>query len=91
MRGRRLGYLTLDDPDAKRLVEIDTVQCVHCSAAIKQHNADGTRITTIATCGNCGHGQICAVCDRVGRCTPLEKRIQEMEARGRLLAAMERG
>lgn len=82
------GYLTLDDPDAKRIVEIDTVQCCHCSAAIKQHNADGSRIAVIATCGNCGHRQVCANCDRVGRCTPLEKRIAEMEARGRLFAAV---
>lgn len=88
---RRLGYLTLADPDAKRVVEIDTACCAHCSAAIKQHKPDGSRITSIATCGNCGHAQICDACHRVGRCTPLEKALAESEACGQLFRAMESG
>lgn len=88
MKRRSLGYLTLNDPDAKRVVEIDTVSCAHCSAAIKQHKPDGSRISSIATCGNCGHAQICDACDRIGRCIPLEKALAETEARGRLFKAM---
>ncbi len=84
----RLGYLTLDDPDAKRVVEIDTACCAHCSAVVKLHRPEGTRVDSVATCGNCGHRVICDACDRIGRCTPLEKKLAEMEARGRLLAAV---
>jgi hypothetical protein len=86
---QRRGYLTITDPAAARLVEIDTVACSHCGALIPQQNADGTRITSIAMCHNCGPRQVCEACDRDGRCTPLMRRIEEIERRDAFLRAVE--
>jgi len=84
-RGR--GYLTITDPAAARAVEIDTQNCAHCQRVIKQHNADGTRKTSIGMCLMCGPAQICDACERDGKCTPFERKLEQIEARGRLLAA----
>ena len=75
--------------------EFDTVTCQHCNWVVLVK--PGTAATTYlipqmvgppkeepgAMCRVC-MGAVCLRCDRDGRCTPLMKRIEQMEARGRL-------
>jgi hypothetical protein len=86
---QRRGYLTITDPAARHTVEADTVGCAHCGAIIRLHHDDGTRVTSIAMCSQCGPKPVCDACDRDGRCTPLLRRIEELERRDAFLRAVE--
>lgn len=94
------GYATLFEPDVKSRDrwERDTCQCKHCGAVIYLKPGFGITIFLVqdrqrrwtekpgAFCRLC-MGPICLRCDTHGRCTPLERKLEQSEARDRLRRA----
>lgn len=90
------GYTTITFPDAPT-VERDAITCGHCSRIVLVK--PGTVSTVYlqprlgapdleepgAFCSRCMRA-ICLPCHGHGRCLPIERQIEEMEARGRMLA-----
>lgn len=83
--------------------EYDTISCGHCNKIVHVKSGTGSTVYLIpqlilgqpqwkeemgAMCGCCMRA-VCLPCHHVGTCTPLEKRIEQWEARGRFLAALE--
>lgn len=84
---RPQGQLTRYDPDGKTY-ERDTFTCTHCnSVVIVEPRQDPA--TMGGFCQMC-MGHVCMPCAGQG-CTPFEKKLDAIERRGRLLAAVERG
>jgi hypothetical protein len=95
---RPQGYATFSSPDAP-VVERDTAVCGHCNRIV--FVKPGTALTTYlipqlngpdkeapgAMCRQCMR-QVCLPCHAQGRCTPLERRLERMEARGRFLKSV---
>ena len=92
---RPQGYSTVVSPDAP-VVERDTITCGHCQRVVfvKPNTAATTylipgthpdhpwREEPGACCRVCMRS-ICLTCCDVGRCTPFERQIEQMEARQR--------
>ncbi len=95
---RPQGYATFVSPDAP-IVERDSATCGHCNRIV--FVKPGTALTVYlipqfmapdkeesgAMCRQCMR-HVCLACHAKGRCTPLERRIEQMEAKGRMLKAM---
>jgi hypothetical protein len=81
---RSRGYAITVDPDGPT-VEQDSLTCVHCNSVFflmpRQDPSDAGGF-----CRLC-YGYICSKCADSGECTPFEKKLEQMEARGRLLKA----
>jgi hypothetical protein len=81
------------------MIERDSVSCGHCNRLI--FVKPGTAFTVYlfpqlvgpdkeemgASCRVCMR-HVCLTCNTVGTCTPLERRIEQMEARGRMLRSL---
>lgn len=82
---RRAGYGTLTA--ARGLIyESDTATCAHCNYVWVVRSSKGTDADPGGWCAMCS-ALICKNC--AGKsCTPFERRLEAMEARGRMLAAM---
>lgn len=94
---RPQGYVQVVGGVSER--EFDTVTCGHCNQIVLVK--PGTALTTYllphavgphteepgACCRVCMRA-VCLTCHADGRCTPLERRIEQMEARGRFLSAV---
>ena len=79
------GYVTIVDPSGDRPTrELDTLQCGHCGAHVPvQPGQDPSSLGGF--CRQCmRHTCQKATCNT--RCVPLERAIEQMEARGRFLA-----
>lgn len=70
------GYTVLDDPE-KRIIEEDTLQCVHCGMHWQVKPGSGN---VRGFCGGC-NGPICGA--KCLECVPIERGLENMEA-GRL-------
>lgn len=74
---QHLGYATLTMPE--RTIEADTFTCAHCQRIVhidkKKQN--------FGACLMCGHKFICLGCEALGKCTPFEKQLEQMERRDR--------
>lgn len=91
------GYLVVTDPHAP-LRERDTLACRHCQRVIEVKPGTAATVYLIpdargayheesgAFCRNC-MGPVCLPCDVDGRCLPFERRLEQMEARDRLVRA----
>jgi hypothetical protein len=79
------GYLIISSPGG-RPVEADTISCAHCQRVVVMP-ANTTDVPDGGWCLQC-HRALCGPCADLGTCTPFEKKLLEMEARGKLLAAM---
>lgn len=91
---RPQGQITVTGEDT--LLERDTLSCGHCTAIVMVK--PGTFATTYylpnligpptevpgAMCRVCMR-PVCLTCHGEGRCLPFERRIEQMEARGRML------
>jgi hypothetical protein len=72
--------------DSGRADAQKTFTCAHCNCV--------TVVPFKAKPDECGgfcmleHKPVCGPCHKVGTCTPFEKKLEAMEARGRLLAAI---
>ena len=89
------GYATWTFADAP-LIERDTARCGHCGCQI--FIKPGTALTVYlfpqltgpdkeepgAGCRVCMSRTICLPCHANGVCVPLERKIEQMEARGRM-------
>jgi hypothetical protein len=90
------GYAVIFEPDVKPKDrwERDTCQCKHCDHVI--YLKPGFGITKYLIQHADGHwteedgafcricmGPVCLRCDKIGRCIPLEKKIEAQEARDR--------
>ena len=73
---RPAGYAVITDPE-KKIVEEDTVQCVHCGMHWQVRPGSGN---VRGFCGKC-NGPICGA--RCLECVPIERGLENMEA-GRL-------
>lgn len=78
------GYLLVTGPDGK--VEHDTFTCAHCQRVVL------VKVKAPASdcggwCGRCAKC-ICPSCAAKPGCTPFEKKLERIEARARLLAAV---
>lgn len=83
------GYFICVDPDPRKgnaaTIEHDTFTCQHCSRIVRV-KAMCPPEDMGGRCMNCGEGLgglICKECARLGNCVPLEKAIEQMEARDR--------
>ena len=88
---RHQGYVTIVDPD-RPLFERDTTSCGHCQRVIFLKPGSGVTVYLIphrdgrwteesgAFCRVCMR-PVCLVCHDKGTCTPIEKQLEQMEAR----------
>lgn len=83
---RAQGYAMIVGPE--RTAEADTITCAHCQRVVFLHNQDGTKKADVAVrCGMCDR-LMCVPCAEKARCEPFEKKLEAIERRGRLIAAM---
>lgn len=75
------GAALLTTPDG-RTVEMSTITCAHCNSVHRLVDQLGRKLDPGGFCMQCFQ-PICRGCADDGRCTPFEKRLQQMEARGR--------
>ena len=75
------GYSIITDPDLASPIEHDTFTCVHCNRVVfVKPRCDPADMGGRCACCD---GLICKHCVGKG-CDPLEKKIERMEAAGRL-------
>jgi hypothetical protein len=91
------GYVTIVLPEA--LVERDTITCGHCNQIVLVKPGTASTVYLFpqlegpdkeeagACCRQCMRS-VCLRCHREGICLPMLKRIEQMEARGRLLRSV---
>lgn len=80
-------------------IEHDTITCGHCNQIVLVKPGSASTVYVLpqmdappkeepgAMCRQCMR-PVCLTCHAHGRCLPLELRIEQMEARGRLLKAV---
>ena len=86
---RPQGYAVITDPgdanNAPSVKEFDTITCVHCNAVFfikpKQPLEEVGGFCTLC------NRQICKKCTDLGGCDHFEKKLERMEAAGRLVEA----
>lgn len=94
------GYGIVFDPDAKGPFEFDTITCNHCQQIVRIKPGSAATVYYVrdaasgmlvedagAFCRVC-MAPICLNCHDSGGCTPWEKKMEEMEARGRFLKSV---
>jgi len=81
-RTRAQGFIESFGPEGRR--EIETFTCCHCNSIC---NVPPPTATEVGFCARCSARE-CLPCARKNRCVPFEKKLEAMEARGRLLKAM---
>jgi len=80
------GYAVIVDGGTGKTTEFDTVMCCHCNGIVSVQA--GTPIADLGGfCMSCMRNT-CKRCNQDGRCRPFMKLVDQMEARGRLLAQM---
>lgn len=78
------GYAVWTEPS--RTVERDTFTCVHCNTVVfVKPKQDPSEMGGF--CRQC-MSHICGPCADLGKCTPFEKKLEEMEARDRFLRSV---
>jgi hypothetical protein len=94
---RPQGYITITS-DAP-LIERDSATCGHCGQIVLVKPNTASTVYLIpqflgpdreepgACCRVCMRA-VCLTCHADGRCLPLERRLEQIEARGRFLAAI---
>ena len=93
------GYAAWTDPNAPATTERDTITCGHCNRIVFVKPGTASTVYVFpqpagpdkedagAGCRVCMRA-ICLTCHDAGTCTPLERRLEQAEARGRLLRSM---
>jgi hypothetical protein len=90
------GYVTVYGE--RGLIEHDSITCGHCNRIVFVKPGSASTVYVLpqltgppletpgAMCHVCMRA-VCLSCHEEGRCLPLERRIEQMEARGRMLKA----
>lgn len=99
MRGALVqGYVSITMPEAAGPIERDTITCKHCQRIVFVKPGTASTVYLFpqvdgpdkeepgAFCRTC-MAPICLHCLHKGTCTPFERQIEQMEARGRFLRA----
>lgn len=83
--GGSLGYLVQENVDTGKREETDTFTCGHCNkmVLIKAKRA----VIAIRKCGGCQR-HVCAACHGMAKCDVIEKKLERIEARDRLLKVL---
>ena len=93
---RAQGYVTVT---SDRFSEYDTITCGHCNQIVMVKPGTGSTVYLLpqmdgpikeemgAMCRQCMR-PVCLKCHDDGRCRPLERQIEQIEARGRMLKAV---
>lgn len=86
---QRRGYARVLDPALGKPQEADTVTCAHCQRIVHMHDLKtGKRLSGVLVhCHGCDRA-VCVPCAEQAKCVMIEQRVERIEARGRLLAAM---
>lgn len=81
------GYAVISDPQQSQpVLETDTFTCGHCQKIVPvPPRCDPADLGGL--CKVCMR-LVCPVCHGQGSCTPFEKRIEQQEAKGRMLRSM---
>jgi len=93
-RGPRteIGYATIVDPNVNggRPMEASTVFCCHCQMIVFLHSLSTGKRDENDIGGFCFKCMkpTCGPCADKGVCVPFERKIEQAEARGRMLAAI---
>ncbi len=90
MSRHSLGYAReVDRFDGKVLAESDTITCEHCNCVVHMHDRKtGQKLNNVLVhCKQCDK-YICVPCAEKARCAPFEKKLEELDARARLFAAI---
>lgn len=89
MGSRSTGYARILDPALPRALESDTTTCAHCNGIVHMHDLKtGTALNNVLVhCHQCDR-HICVPCAEKAKCTPFEKKLEAIEARARLRAAI---
>ena len=83
-RTRALGFIEIVGPEGRR--EVETFTCCHCNGISDVPPPDATEV---GFCNRCMSRE-CLPCARKNKCIPFEKKLEKMEARGRLLSSLGR-
>lgn len=83
------GYGITTEP-GKHDVEEDTFTCCHCNKIVFVSDAQGNPVPAEQVGGFCLRCMMntCTTCATDGRCIPFEKKLEQMEARDRLVRAV---
>ena len=86
---RSRGYARIIDPALAKPLEADAVTCAHCNRIVHMHDLKTGKALSgvLVHCYQCD-ANTCVPCAETGKCTPFEKKLEAIEARGRLLAAI---
>jgi len=87
MQSKALGYGIITDPAAARADEFDTFTCCHCSMVVRKAPYDPMGDKVLAARCTCCDKLMCKRCIGKG-CKPLEKWLDEYEARHRFRAEL---
>lgn len=79
------GYLAVFNPDGSK-EEHDSFTCAHCQRVVLVRTK-ASAAECGGWCGRCAK-PICPACAQKQGCTPFEKKLERIEARGRLLQAV---
>lgn len=77
---KALGYRIITDPYTQ--TEIDTATCCHCARIINKKPFEQIPEALAARC-TCCDALMCAECAKRGGCLPIEKRLDQYEAKMR--------
>ncbi len=81
-----MGYAVRTEADGSR-TEWDTKLCGHCQRLIMYASRAKPDEDYGGFCLRCGK-VICRECTNARKCVPFERRLEEMESRGRMLRSM---
>lgn len=81
-RGRALGFIEITGPEGRQVIE--TFTCCHCNGVFDVPPPDAPEVGFCRLC----FARECLDCARKDKCIPFEKKLEAMEARGRLLASI---
>lgn len=82
---RALGHVLVSGPGAE---EFETYTCAHCSRVRRMQKAANEQDAG-KLCMAC-YAMMCQECMKLGHCEPFERKLEAIESRARLLAAVVR-
>lgn len=79
------GWRTITEHDGRISAENDTITCCHCNGIVIVKNGPDAPMPCM--CLMCMK-RICEACEKRGKCTPFEQRLERMERRASFRRAL---